>query len=152
MLHPEAELLLFFVVPILARWMVAGILGMSLLIAISQGHWTAFIYYFIGAAVGYVYAVTVWGWRGPYAFCHPYDRILASWGEKVRAAWPFGRVEEASSGAKIFDFRTGRAVLRDDEFMDAMLDKISKRGKGALSWRERWRMYRISQRKRGGRG
>lgn len=147
MLHPEAELLLFFVIPVLARWLVAGVLAMSILISLSQAHWAALVYYIVGAGTGYLYAVMAWGWRSPFVVTHEWDRALFARGQKIRGAYR-ARWGGADQNAKIFDFRTGRAVERDNGFMDAMLDKMNREGKGSLTWRERWRMLRISRKKK----
>jgi hypothetical protein len=50
--------------------------------------------------------------------------------------------------SKIFDFKTGKAILNDEAFMDACLKKISEYGREGLTFRERWRMRRISKRKK----
>ena len=51
--------------------------------------------------------------------------------------------------AKIYDFKTGQAILNDEEFMDAMLSKISMYGQSSLSFRrEHFRLKRILKEKK----
>ena len=50
--------------------------------------------------------------------------------------------------AKIFDLKTGQAVIDDDSFMDSMLEKISKSGEQSLSKKEKKRMQKNLQTKK----
>lgn len=63
-------------------------------------------------------------------------------------ASPGESLQAYAKNAKIYDFKTGRIVLDDDSFMDACLAKIADTGRDSLSWREKFRMKRISKRKK----
>lgn len=147
MFHPEAELLLFFTIPVLARWLVAGMLGMSILLALSQGHWAALLHYLGACGAAYLYATAAWELHSPFQATQRMDRWLVRYGLSFRQKWSERAAQDvASQKSKIVDMRTGKNVMRDEQFMDAMLEKISKYGTASLSWRERWRMHRISKR------
>jgi membrane associated rhomboid family serine protease len=121
-LFPRAELMLFLTLPIRASWLILGILGINLLIDLSTGDWIRVIGYASAAAFGYIYSSIFW---------------------KEKESSP-----PLYSHAKRFDFRTGKAILNDEEFLEAMLTKISMQGKSSLSWKERWRLRNISKRKK----
>jgi len=48
---------------------------------------------------------------------------------------------------KVVDFKTGQPILDDDQFMDAMLARISLYGESVLTPDEKNRMRKISERK-----
>ncbi len=121
MIFPKAELLLFLAIPIRASWLILGILGINLLIDLSTGDWIRVLGYTSASLSGYLYAFFFW---------------------KQREA------QTTYTQAKRFDFKTGKAILSDEEFLDAMLTKIALNGKSSLSWKERWRLRRISKRKK----
>lgn len=141
-LYPETELLLLLTIPIKGKWLVIGLLGANLVIDLSIGSWISAAAYFTGAFAGYIYGVFVWHLKGPFVAFHPIEkRIISLLGgsqKKQDSPLPFPR-------AKIYDFKTGKALLSDQEFLDAMLTKISIRGVKSLSWREKWRLRRISK-------
>lgn len=58
------------------------------------------------------------------------------------------RYLKVSPPAQIIDFQTQAPVQTDDEFMDAMLAKVSLRGEDSLSSQEKRRMIAISKRKK----
>ena len=143
MLHPERELLLFFVFPIKVKWLIAGVLGAITLINLSGLNLPYLVFYLGGALTGYLYAVIAWGLKSPFPITHEVDDILSSFGSKVRH-----RLSGKKSGEKIVDISTGKSAAGDDLFMEEMLTKISQQGSDALSWRQRRRMERISEKKR----
>ena len=59
----------------------------------------------------------------------------------------FARKSPPIRHAKIYDIRSGKPVLDDDQFMDSMLSKISRYGESSLSPEEKKRMMGISERK-----
>ena len=147
MLYPTAQLLLFFVLPVKAKWLAGGILIVITLVDLSQGDIVGWVWSISGIISGYLYATMAWGLTSPFPETHKVDRKLAQLGDKLRGQW-----KERAAGAsnsKIFDIKTGRPVETDESFVDAMLEKISKHGEKSLSWRERWRLNRISKKKQG---
>jgi len=144
MLLPDAILLLFFILPIKAKWLMAGIVGAILLVNLSHGDFVSLVNYLAGIGCGYFYGLLAWELRGPFECTHTFDRRMIHYG----ISWRY-RFQQVTS-SKIFDIRTGKAQRSradDDAFVDAMLDKIAKHGQRSLSWRERWRLAKISKRK-----
>lgn len=144
MLNPNSDLLLFFVIPIKSRWLVAGILITVALITLSGGQFVELTLYTVGTLVGYLYALWGWNLRSPFEKLHAMDEQMIALKNKVSIP---GRWKKRGNG-KIYDFHTGRPIERDEQFMDAMLDKISKHGKESLTWMERFKMNRIAKRKK----
>ncbi|EFB42689.1 rhomboid family intramembrane serine protease [Parachlamydia acanthamoebae] len=149
-LYSESEILLFFVFPIKTKWLLAGVAGILLLISLSHADGVSLLFYGTGMLVGYLYAVTVLGLRTPFSWTHPLDDRLTIWydhGMKFFRRW-FKKSDQESSKAKIFDIKSGDPVFNDDDqFIDAMLTKISRDGEKSLSAGERRRMREISERK-----
>lgn len=142
-LNPESQLLLFFVIPIKSRWLVVGILGVMLFLALASLDFVHFFFYASAAATGYFYSVFGWGHRSPFPFTQNFDHALERLIGKIKH---FTQLKRSSPG-KIFDIKTGKSVDDDERFMDAMLEKISKHGRESLTRREKNRMDKISKRK-----
>jgi len=134
LLNPESEILLFFLIPVKAKWLIAGILGAILLINLSQMNLVNLLFYLTGACFAYIYGVVTCHLRSPFPETHAFEDRIRGWG--------------GSGKGKIIDFRTGQEVSQSDEqFVDEMLEKIAKKGEGSLTWRERSRMQKISEKK-----
>jgi len=125
MLYPGMELLLFLTVPVKAKWLILGTLGANLLIDFSTGDFVHTTAYLTAAFTGYFYAILFWSTKT----------------ESHRDQYLYPR-------AKVYDFKTGRAILNDNEFLEAMLTKVSLHGKESLTWKERWRLRGIHRKKR----
>jgi membrane associated rhomboid family serine protease len=128
MLYPELQLFFFFFVRLKAKWLVGIYLLFALLFNLSYGAYIAFLADVAGI---------VWGFLLGRLMCklpNPYPLNLE-----------FSRKSQKHKEDKIIDisvFQEG-----DDAFMDRMLDKIAKDGEGSLTWRERDRMKKISEKK-----
>lgn len=140
MLNPNSHLLLFFVIPIRSRWLIAGILIAILLINLSGGQFVDLSLYTTGTLTGYLYGLWKWNLRSPFARLESVDNWLLNLKDKCIGA--------RKHHGKIYDFQTGEPINPDDRFMDAMLDKISKQGKESLTWLEKLKMNRIAKRKK----
>lgn len=140
MMNPELEILLFFLIPIQAKWLIAGIVGAIILTTVSQGDFVSLSFYIGGILFGYFYGVTALGLKGPFPFSHPFDRFL----ESLESHW---KKREGSERAKIYDIRTGNTILDDEKFVDTMLAKIAKHGEKSLSRAEKLRLQKISESK-----
>lgn len=144
MMHPESELLVFFVLPVKAKWLLAIGLSALLLVNLSQSSPALFCFYLIAMLIGYFYGVLAWGLEGPFLWMQPVDQSLLSLKEKVR---PTSSSFALDDQPKIIDLHTGKPLLEDEAFVDAMLTKISEKGEHSLSWNERRRLRKISENK-----
>lgn len=144
MMHPDSELLFFFVVPIKAKWLLAGVFGALLLVNLSQGNITGLIFDLTAGVIGYAYGVIAYGMEGPFSWMLWVDHFLMHLKTKLTKKTS---VFTQADDSKVIDIHTGKPFLDDEAFVDAMLDKISKKGEYALTWSERRRMRKISEKK-----
>lgn len=134
MLYPEAELLLFFILPVKTKWLTAGILAAIFLITLSRLDLVSMTFYFVGALTGYFYALFALNLSSPFAFMQPIESRLKRWLPK-------------GGSDKIIPFTPGSDSLDDNEFLDIMLSKIAAKGESSLTWREKRRLQEISEKK-----
>ncbi len=141
-LYPELELLLFFTIPVKARWLVLIILTSLLLIDLSNGMFVSFFAYITAFLFGYLYATVAWSLKSPFPFLEPLQTRLSSLftGPSVDAY--------VRSSSKIYDFKTGQRIVSDQEFLDGCLTKIQQEGRNSLTFRERIRLYRLSRKQK----
>jgi len=132
-MHQESQLLIFFVIPVKAKWLLAGGLGITLLVFLSGGYPISMIMLLTGTFFGYIYATYFKGLSSPFPFMTPVDRF-------------FNRKPGTNKGPKIFDFKTGKPVENDEEFLDRILEKISRKGENSLTKTEKERLNKISRR------
>lgn len=145
MMHPESELLLFFLVPVKAKWLLAGVFGALILVNLSQGNIPALIFYLTAGIFGYIYAVLCWNMESLFSWTRQFDDYLAVIKSKI---WKENSSSTTFDQSKIIDLHTGKPFLDDEAFMDAMLTKISEKGEHTLTWSERRRLRKISERTR----
>jgi membrane associated rhomboid family serine protease len=136
MFYPTAQMLLFFIIPIQARWIAGGAAMAITLVDLSQGAFIDWAWSMSGMTAGYVTGVLAWGLTSPFPQTHHFDRALSRWWKRMSSA-----TSSSGSSAKIVDIRTGKPIAGDDPFVDAMLEKISKHGEGSLTIYERIRLY-----------
>jgi hypothetical protein len=150
MLYPEMEVLFLMVIPVPIKWLAIGIISVDLLINLSNGSFVAFASHLTAPLVGYLYALIAWELRGPFEFTAAFDTYCNGLGQSYRskASQEQEMQDRTYNQAKIFDFRTGEAVVEDDEFVDLMLNKISMYGEDSLNKKERRRLDQISEAKR----
>lgn len=139
MFNPESQLMLFFILPIKAKWLVITAIGIIALINFTNLNFISIIYYLSGATFGYCYSVIAWGLQSPFPITHRFDETL------TRFSHPWAH----NSSGKIIDLAKARKMQKNEEFMDEMLEKISKHGKDSLSWWEKRKMRKISETKNG---
>ncbi len=136
LLNSHARIYLFFAIPLKVTWGILGFWGINLVIDLTNGNWIQFLMYLISGLFGYFYAVIAFKTMGPLPFLHKLEKKL------IAFRMPYKKKKRPS---KIFDFKTGEPITDDDQFMDAMLAKISKKGKDSLTQKEKNRMDAISQ-------
>ncbi len=136
MLHQEAQILLFFIIPVKAKWLLVGGLAASLLVFLSEVSVLSLILLAIGTLYGYLYAAFFKETISPYPFLNKVDRFFINFGRKSR---------QKKKESKIVKFPGGKREESDEEFVDRMLDKISKKGADSLTKKEQDRLDKISK-------
>jgi hypothetical protein len=146
MINPELELMLFMTFPVKAKWLITIMLTVIFLVNLGQEAWVPATAYLVSSLSSYFFGTLICSLTSPFQFLHPIDSFFISFGQNQRS---FKTKEPKEySKAKVFDMQTGKALLNDDSFMDAMLEKISKSGEKSLSRKERKRMQQISLNKK----
>ncbi len=149
LIYPEAELLLFFLIPVKAKWLTGVVLGAIFLINLSNFNFIGLIFHLSGAFIGYLYALLAWGLHLPFARIYRLELKIVSFSEKIKSYFfIFTWKKRKKDRRKVIDIATGRKSQSDDEFVDAMLAKISNRGQQSLTWREKERLDKISKKKK----
>ncbi len=143
-LNPDAELLLFFAIPFKAKWLLLGLIGANLLIDLSNSDWISLASYSGSVLYGYLYTLIAFREHSPFLFLRAFERTLLRTLERLRQ---IGRREKTPKQPKIYDIHSGAPQLSDDQFMDAMLARISLHGEDSLTPEEKQRMKAISARK-----
>lgn len=141
LLNQKARVLLFFAIPFKAEWLILALIGMILLIDLSQGSWAAAISLTISCVYSYLFTLVVWRVSGPFSFLRKFEKIVLRFLERRKNHEPFIH-------SKIYDIKSGEPVLDDEQFMDAMLDRIARHGKEALTGAEKKRMDEISKKRK----
>lgn len=159
MSNPQSELMLFFLIPIKTKWLLAGILGAICLISLSQLDFISLTFYLSATLIGYLYGLLVFNMQSPFKITHGFDRAVSDVRDdllkKIRTkkkadrGVDLGAETAGKPQSKVYDFKSGEAILDDDAFVDLMLTKISKNGEKSLSVEERRRMQQISATRRG---
>ncbi|MCE5317170.1 MAG: rhomboid family intramembrane serine protease [Parachlamydia sp.] len=143
--NPEAELYIFFLFSIKAKWLWSILAGAFIISSLSHMDWVSLGYYGTAILAGYVAAVAAWDQRGPFRWMRPFDALFAAIGRGISGIFSL-RPGDVKKG-KIIDFKTGDPLLDDNQFVDSMLEKISKQGESSLTWKERQRLQEISKAK-----
>ena len=147
-LFPEMQILLFFTIPVKIKWLILGILGVNLAMDLSHGDLLHFLPYLSSVLFGYFYAILGWRLHSPFSQLHSFENLLIRLRDKITiSSFSYPSYQPQSRG-KIYDFKTGNLLLTEEEFMDACLSKIAKHGKNSLSLIERWKMKKISKRRK----
>jgi len=131
MLHSKAQLRLFFAIPMSATWVILGLSGINLYIALSNGHYIFALASVLGLVFGYFYSLISMKCFSPFPSLRPFESVFNK--------------QKQGYGSKIFDFKTGKEVVSDDLFIEACLEKITQFGKKSLTFYERWRLFRASK-------
>ena len=148
MFYPRNLIQFFFAITLEARWLIAIFIGATVLIDISQLDIIGLISTLSSVGFAYIFSVAAWDLRSPFPVTHGMDQAIASLGASIQEKWNKNRSSSPNSSGKIFDIHTGAAIDTEESFMNRMLDKISSEGEDSLSWLERRKMRKISERKK----
>ena len=127
MLYPEMQFSFLLLVRIKAKTLVAIVLGLALLMNLSNGEWIHLLANISGILWGFLIGRFAWSLPNPYPLNLEFPK------------------KKSKKEEKIIDISVFQE--NDSEFMDRMLDKISEHGSSALTKREKERMDKISKSK-----
>jgi membrane associated rhomboid family serine protease len=137
LLHAErtAHLASFAIRPF---WIFLLLIGLNLAFDALGKNWTHLLANIAGVLFGYGFCLISERTPSSISWLYPMERLV------LRALDPGGKSHKTT---KIIDFQTGKPLVDDEEFMDAMLAKISLHGESSLSEEEKKRMHKISKNK-----
>ena len=146
-LFPDASILLFFVLPVRAKWLAFGYFAFQLLSSFSSGHFFSFFLHLAALCYGYFYPLLVWEMVSPFRKAHSFEQRII-YHKKLFIRRLFSKGSSPRSKHKIYSFETGKKVEKEGEVINACLEKISTKGKKSLTLLDRWRLWKASRKAR----
>lgn len=143
-LFPDSQVLLFLMIPVRTKWLIPGFIAFESIQNFSSGNFLGFVTTGTTLLFAYFYNVLAFRAHSPYYALQGFENRLMELRKTPRVA---PHAESFAEKSKIYDFKTGKAVLNDETFMDACLEKISQHGKKSLTFWERWRLKRIAKKR-----
>jgi membrane associated rhomboid family serine protease len=126
-------------------WIFGFLVGINLVLDAISGLWIQFIADSSAALFAYLFCLISERVRSSINSFYPFERAVLKSLEQLQGNTPLKK-----KTGQIFDFKTGQPILDDEQFMDAMLAKISVQGEEKLTADEKARMQKISERKTNG--
>jgi hypothetical protein len=145
-LFPKMDMVMFFSSPMKGRLLFPIIIGIILLMNLSVGDYVHFFATLASCITAYLYILFFWKIKSPFISMAPFDNFIVHLSSgKFRSIFKPTKLDPYISSSRIFDIRTGKAILSEENFINAVLEKISKEGKSSLTLYERFRLYRHSK-------
>lgn len=148
MADPYQEILLFFILPLKAKWALAFALFGTVFASFVQKDLVSLAAYSTAFLFSYFYGLFALGFRSPYDWMLGLDRLVHKGNSSVQRIWQWyllAPIRRFIDGLRRFK-ANNRA--KEEGFIDSTLDKISKDGTSSLSLYERLRLKWISLKKR----
>ena len=139
--QPNAQILIFFF-PVRAKWAIFGLTAIYLFLDFSNGLFINFASTLTTFLYAYLYSILSSESVGPFDLLHPAERQIISIKRKLS---PILNKDNSSGGSKIQDLYQTKRQVKKDLYLDLLLEKISKKGKQSLSWKEKLFLFRYSK-------
>ena len=143
-LHGDAKIVLFSSLPFKGTWLILGLMAINLFSLLSKGAYICFFVYIFSSVVSYFLSLLLWKVHSPFKCLKKMELSIIHFAHKTSGK----TMHKMFKGSKIYDFKTGEPIVDDDEFMNAMLTRISLYGEEVITKGERKRMDKISKKKR----
>ncbi len=138
--------MLFFSSPIKGKILVPTLIGMMMLMALSAQDYVYFFATLTSTVSAYLFILLFWRMQSPYKMMNKFDQVVINLSKgRLGSLFTPTKLDKYTSQSRIYDIKTGKAVINEDMFINACLEKISKEGKNALTFYERFRLYRYSK-------
>lgn len=148
---PNAQILLFLVIPVKIQHLILGYFGIQLLVAAGQpSSYGVFqlLYTFLCAAIPYFYGIGLLQLPRVFAPMAAIDKALEKIGYSMRKRYESFTTSNNKSfyhkKSKIIDISSGSPTVPDEEMLNILLDKIHSKGKSSLTIYERLKLAWIS--------
>lgn len=141
MMDPYQEILLFFVLPLKAKWVLVVALFGTLFVSFIQQEIIGFSAYLTAFIFSYFWGLLALGLRSPFNWMTGFDSLLHKLRLGMSRFWQWRIMSP---------LRRAKDTMRthEDDFVDATLDKISKDGSSSLTLYEKMRLKWVSFKKR----
>jgi len=146
-LFPETRVSLFFLLSMQAKWLIFSLIGIHLFLDFANGNFLMFSINTSATLYAYLYAILALEMLSPFHQLHKIEKTLIYFKRKATNIF-FQSIATRTHSSKIQPITKKRTTLFDEAFMDKCLEKISTAGHHSLSFRERFRMWRISKKKK----
>ena len=152
--HADSEIKLFFVFKMKAKWIIAIFFIFNLIVPLSQQQFAYSLAVGSTLILSYLSYLVMFRTTSFLSFLHPIESLilylLKQREEKKRLHLTSVKQSESiiASKSKKYDFGSGKAIVDDDVFVDAMLDKINQYGEHSLTNKEKRKLNKISKKKR----
>jgi membrane associated rhomboid family serine protease len=137
MSDPNQQLNLFFIFPLRAKWILIFALIGTLLVNLVDRDLVRFSSYAVACIFSYFYGLLALNFRSPFEWMSGFEEMIKKMQRKTNSffEWKiFGTIRR---------FRSSRKE-KEDQFIDTVLEKISKKGKSSLRFGEKIRLNWIS--------
>ncbi|NNM44075.1 MAG: hypothetical protein HKM07_06995 [Chlamydiae bacterium] len=141
-LYPEMRVQLFFIIPIKLTSLLFWTFLLHLIFALTQQAYSELIAYVATLVYTYFYCLFSWRQKTPFAKLHGFEEKTLLFLGKFSKTFEKGA---PLTNSKIYDFKTGKAIISDEAFFHAAMAKITLKGKKSLTVRERLRLWKISR-------
>lgn len=145
-LFPKLDLMFLLSPSVKGKNLVPGLIGVILLINLSSGDYTHFFATLSGVITAYLYILLFWKIASPYRFMQKFDHAVINLSQgKLISIFKSTQLDKYTDTTRIYDINTGKAVLSEEGFINACLEKISKEGRSSLTLYERFRLHRYAK-------
>lgn len=145
LLNARTNILLFFAIPFDARRAFYILTGITLFIDLSERNWPAIASLLTALAYTYLFIRISFPSMIHFPLLRKFEWTFIRWKNRL-TNWG-KKPPNVYRPSKIYDIQSGKPILNDEEFMDAMLTRISLYGEDSISPIDRKRMRDISGRK-----
>jgi len=150
MSDPYQEMLLFFVLPLKAKWALAFALFGTIFASFVQHDLVSLAAYSASFLFSYFYGLFVLGFRSPYDWMLGFDRLTSKCSGWIQRMWQWYLLGPIRRLIDSFRRYKSSKKANEEAFVDKTLEQISKEGASSLSLYQRLRLRWISLKKRNG--
>ncbi len=145
-LFPKLDMMMLFSSPMRGRVLFPAVIGIILLMNLSVGDYVHFFATLTSSVTAYLYILFFWKIPSPFVSMQKFDSCIINLSNgRFRSIFEPTKLDSYTATSRIYDIRTGKAILNEENFINAVLEKISKEGKKSLTFYERFRLYKHSR-------
>lgn len=142
-LYPRMPIMLFLFPPIEARYVVAGLIALQVLLMGGNGH-VARVVHIGGAGVGYLMMKL---WQTGYDLSRP-SYIIGGWWHQLKSLFRSKKTSSKKMNSNMYSVSDVEVIKETGQTeLDDILDKISKDGYDALTQEEKKKLFELSKEK-----